>query len=1205
MQLPLPIYTLPAVLLRLVHAAPTSQRLYVDGGLTILTQNLLDGAQNDGSAAILSSQPSSYFEAEATCRLLGEALWDPREQKFEAGLNTSLAYQVFQGLAREDELFWVAGQRVNSTNGTACNAISPKGEVTNVDCQEQSLQALCTQSAPVSNSSSSDTATRWQINHLVDQVQLTGYRDLHTWKFRGVRYAKTPRRFTYSEIRSFDTPSRVSALEAGADCVQPVGEVKSGSSEDCLFLNIWTPTLSPLGVIANNSQLKPVMVYFYGGGLQTGSGKNPNTDGTNLASRGDVVVVSVNYRVGNVGFLAFNDSVHNGNYGISDMVTALEWVNKYIGYLGGDAQRITIFGESAGAQATHLLLASPKAKGLFQRAIMQSDPTGYPDHDQFTWSQYASVEDAYKGSTTKVLNETGCLDATDQIACLSQISGFDLVNLTTNANGVVADGTYLVDHQLDLTKPGLAVDVDVITGINRDEAGVLIDDGDYPENGTTFEDYFNAHVAHHFGLSSAFAKDIRKDAFSLSDAMTPAQILNASLRITTDGVFTCFDLAKAYSAAKHGAFRSTYAFAFNRTYSPSGYTRPWCDPPATAERPHGDPDAEYFKCHAGEQLVVFGNAARAGQPDRDGLDEPFARLVVDYWAGFARTGNPNPDVAYLRARGRAETLAQIEETGPWEQVDASRPTLRLLQWNGGQVPFMEASECEALGIPLDVLEKSKDMLVLHLVRTCLDTICHGRHDCVGYPDDPFYQVHWVKPYNLALDIVPAAVTRPRTAEEVAGIVKCAAANHYKVQAKSGGHSYANYGLGGADGAVAVDMVNFQGFAMDNSTWQATVGSGTLLSDLASRLHDAGGRAIAQGVPPGIGVGGHATVGGFGPMGRMWGTCLDHVVEVEVVTADGSIQRANETHNRDLFWAIRGAASGFGIVTDFVFRTHPDPGPAVQYTYTISFGSASAMATAFRDWQRLILDPGLDRRFGTTFILQPLGILITGTFYGSQREFEASGILDGFPKGGTLGFTVDGWLGSLINDAQNMGYFLSDIPISFYCKSLGFRTKDALPDDRIEDLFTWIGNVDKGALFWFLLLDASGGAINDLPANATAYPHRDKFMFYQAYTIGVPVTKTMRDFLTGMHDRFLAVRTQQNDTGTYAGYVDPALKDAQRQYWGTNLPMLEALKRRWDPTDVFHNPQSVRPAPVLKRRWLHWIQRVYAVGRSWERRLNPA
>lgn len=111
----------------------------------------------------------------------------------------------------------------------------------------------------------------------------------------------------------------------------------------------------------------------------------------------------------------------------------------------------------------------------------------------------------------------------------------------------------------------------------------------------------------------------------------------------------------------------------------------------------------------------------------------------------------------------------------------------------------------------------------------------------------------------------------------------------------------NYGLGGSDGAIEMDLVNLQTFSMNTTTWHATVGPGTLLGDLTTELSNAGGRAIAHGVCPGVGLGGHATIGGLGPMSRMWGSCLDHVIEVEVVTADGSILRANNETNSDIYW----------------------------------------------------------------------------------------------------------------------------------------------------------------------------------------------------------------------------------------------------------------------------------------------------------------
>jgi FAD/FMN-containing dehydrogenase len=133
--------------------------------------------------------------------------------------------------------------------------------------------------------------------------------------------------------------------------------------------------------------------------------------------------------------------------------------------------------------------------------------------------------------------------------------------------------------------------------------------------------------------------------------------------------------------------------------------------------------------------------------------------------------------------------------------------------------------------------------------------------------------------------------------------------------------YSNYGLGGDDGALAIDLAHLQHFSMDNSTWLATIGGGSRLRTVSDNLHNAGGRAIAHGACPGIGIGGHATIvscemtalldpivhlltacqGGLGQASRMWGSTLDHVVEVEVVTADGHIRRASKSQNADLFW----------------------------------------------------------------------------------------------------------------------------------------------------------------------------------------------------------------------------------------------------------------------------------------------------------------
>lgn len=141
---------------------------------------------------------------------------------------------------------------------------------------------------------------------------------------------------------------------------------------------------------------------------------------------------------------------------------------------------------------------------------------------------------------------------------------------------------------------------------------------------------------------------------------------------------------------------------------------------------------------------------------------------------------------------------------------------------------------------------------------CLSSICSGRSNCVAFSSDfnPFYQLEWVKAYNLAIDITPDAVIRPHSTEDVSAIVQCAASSGVKVQARSGGHSYANFGLG--DGAVVVDLVNLQQYSMNKTTWYATIGAGMKLGNIDTNLHKTG-RAFAHGVCPGVGIGGHATI----------------------------------------------------------------------------------------------------------------------------------------------------------------------------------------------------------------------------------------------------------------------------------------------------------------------------------------------------------
>jgi hypothetical protein len=390
----------------------------------------------------------------------------------------------------------------------------------------------------------------------------------------------------------------------------------------------------------------------------------------------------------------------------------------------------------------------------------------------------------------------------------------------------------------------------------------------------------------------------------------------------------------------------------------------------------------------------------------------------------------------------------------------------------------------------------------------------------------------------------------------------------------------NLGIGGVDGAIVVDMKHFQHFSMNTETWQATIGAGTLLDDVTKRMHKHGNRAMAHGTCPQVGISGHATIGGLGPTSRMWGTSLDHIEEVEIVLADSSIIRANANQNEDVFWAVRGAGASFGIITEFVMRTEPEPGECVQFSFSFTAGKYKTMAKTFKTWQKFVSNPKLTRKFTTEVIITQLGLIISGTYFGSKAEYDAFELDTKFPGANdkkTLVFKD--WLGVVGNWASEAAVQLGGgVAAPLYTKSLTFNGCHLIPDRVIDSLFSYLDRVDKGTLIWFIIFDLEGGRTNDVPQDATAYAHRDALFYMQSYAVGIPrLRDKTRYFLRGVNETVRIGMPGGDNFGAYAGYVDPELKNGQEQYWRTNLPRLERIKGKVDPAQVFWNPQSVRPA----------------------------
>lgn len=296
----------------------------------------------------------------------------------------------------------------------------------------------------------------------------------------------------------------------------------------------------------------------------------------------------------------------------------------------------------------------------------------------------------------------------------------------------------------------------------------------------------------------------------------------------------------------------------------------------------------------------------------------------------------------------------------------------------------------------------------------------------------------------------------------------------------------------------------------------------------------------------------------------------------MVTATGAVVRASERRNADLFWALRGAGAGFGIVTRLWLRTHPEPGSVVQYSYGVSLGDARQTRRVFSQWQALAADAALDRRFSSQLVV-PLGAVVTGTFYGSRKDLDATGIPARLPSpAGSLVLTD--WLGSAAHVFESEA--LADLPLHFRSKLLALRRQDVLDADDADALFAFL---DAARAPLVLIFNTEGGAVADVAPNRTAYPHRDKAFMYQAYAISLfgRVPDRHRRALEGVHD--LIRRRLPRDASTYAGYVDPNMDraEAQAAYWGALLPRLRQVKQDWDPADVFRNPQSVEPADAVR------------------------
>ncbi|KAF7313860.1 Cholinesterase [Mycena chlorophos] len=641
-------------------------------------------ASEHQSSILLGAQ--THANAVASCAKLNEQLAPTNGSFFSADISQLLTYVSLETGNANSQKYWIGG---SAKNNEECPAVTVHG-LSTASCNTK-LPTLCANSAPNKVSGQTDLSATWQVQASSGKFTFTGTRDHLSFRFLGIPYANVPERWTYSSL--FTGSSEISALTFGSPCAQ----VGGSGNENCLFLNVFTPFLP--GSNQSGSKLKPVLFWIHGGAFTGGEGSDSIYDGGNLASREDVVVVTINYRLGALGFLALNDGVTKGNFGLGDQITALTWVQEHIASFGGDPTHVTIFGQSAGAGSVRALLGSPLTKGLFTGAIAESNLAGFAYAS--TYSEYYTIEQEVEVAAGAFVKDVGCANGTNAevLTCLRGLPWQTLQNDANAPRFPVVDGRILVRDRLSVDGKGPAnAEAHVIFGW-MDGDGVDFA-GSFPTNATT-------QVASVTGIG--IATNLSETALASGLFPKPStgnetlDTFNVTGRIATDGEFRCLDQATAHSAVRHNVFKSMWTYQFERSYMGYEPIPGICDPPATPTHPFGDPSLPYFRCHSGDLYFVFGTLGQASQPFRDDFDLPFSQVITDSWGSFARTFNPNPSSAFLEARGYTNTTKVLEERGQWKDVTTNEP-VRILSWPFSGSAWLEQPQCNVLGFPLDFYE---------------------------------------------------------------------------------------------------------------------------------------------------------------------------------------------------------------------------------------------------------------------------------------------------------------------------------------------------------------------------------------------------------------------------------------------------------------------------------------------------------------------
>jgi FAD/FMN-containing dehydrogenase len=436
-------------------------------------------------------------------------------------------------------------------------------------------------------------------------------------------------------------------------------------------------------------------------------------------------------------------------------------------------------------------------------------------------------------------------------------------------------------------------------------------------------------------------------------------------------------------------------------------------------------------------------------------------------------------------------------------------------------------------------------------------------------------------YNTRFDdIFPLAVLEAAGPEDVRQAVLWSQRTGVRLAARSGGHSYGGYSS--ANGGLIVDLGALAGVRVNRSAGTAFVGPGARLINVYAALAQRG-LTIPGGSCPTVCIGGLALGGGVGLAGRKFGTTSDNIRAVQLVTADGRLVTAAPGRNPDLLWACRGGGGGnFGIVTSFLFDTHPVSSGS-WFSYSFPWAAAHDVIRAWQRWA----PEGPDELYSICSVSTGSGspsVAVFGQYTGPQAALERELrelTRAATPSSTSIGFAA--WLDLMMRWAGCLGKSLAACqPKGDGSGTLGRSTFKAKSDyvnrpfnaNGLETVTSWIERRQAQGESGVLLMDAYGGALNRVRPGATAFVHRNAICSLQYY-VGWGQDAQEASALAWIAGFYRAMRPFVSGFA-YQNYIDPSLPNWQHAYYGTNLPRLQAVKRKHDPENLFRFRQSIRP-----------------------------